>query len=76
MTDREYTKDEKLSKLFSVVLRLEEYQRMTESRLAELSGFRMTMRAKNTVWLMQCDLKDINDEISWAKEVLNTHSKD
>ena len=76
MTDREYTKDEKLSKLFAVVLQLEEYQRMTESRLAELSGFRMALKAKNTVWLMQCDLKDINGEISWAKEVLNTQLKD
>jgi hypothetical protein len=76
MTDREYTKDEKLSKLFAVVLRLEAYQRMTESRLADLSSFKTTIRVKNIVGLMQSELRGLNGDISWAKEVLNAQSKD
>jgi hypothetical protein len=76
MPDREYTKEEKLSKLFAVVLQLEEYQRMTESRLAELSGFKIAMRPKNIVYLMQSELRCLNDDISWAKEILNAPSKD
>jgi hypothetical protein len=49
---------------------------MTESRLADLSSFKTTIRVKNIVGLMQSELRGLNGDISWAKEVLNAQSKD
>ena len=69
--DRKYTKDEKLSKLFATVLQLEEHQRMMQSRLSELAGFKMALRPKNIVDLLQSERRDMDADIAWAKGVLN-----
>ena len=76
MMDRTYTKDEKLSKLFAVVLQLEEHQRMMQSRLSELAGFKMALRPKNLVDLLQSERKDMDADIAWVKGVLNAAEPD
>ena len=76
MMDREYTKEEKLSKLFAVVLQLEEHQRIMQSRLSELAGFKMAMRPRNLIELLQSERRDMDADIAWAKGVLNAAESD
>lgn len=74
--EREYTKEEKLSKLFAVVLQLEEHQRIMQSRLSELACFKMAVRPKNLVDLLQSERRDMDADIAWAKDVLNAAEPD
>ena len=76
MMDRTYSKEEKLSKLFAVVLQIEEHQRIMQSRLGELADFKMAMRPKNLVNLLQSERKDMDADIAWAKDVLNAAEPD
>lgn len=63
----------KEGKIFATVLHLEEYARRAKLHISEVQGFKMAKQPKQSIKLLGLDLAGLEKDITYIKEVLNTH---
>lgn len=66
------TNESKLSKIFETMRYVDQGLHRVNSYAGELSTFKLAVKPANKLWLLQNELKDLEKELAYIREILNS----
>ena len=62
----------KESRMFSILLQLEEQEKRYSDRIDQLKTYKMAQGAKNALWLLTGDLRETRSILAFMRKTLST----